>query len=150
MILLIFQLLRKWSLNIEDKHTRQSISKWGLIKTRKVLNFKSVAVYMSIMLAHHILRILFFHIKNIKAKNNKILEEKFMIGLLQCLRSMQIWWILCTLYKGLHLILLTCYCTLLHPPQQAGQEDEISLCFIFAKQDTVHIVFWTSNLRIGN
>lgn len=90
MILLIFQLLRKWSLNIEDKHTRQSISKWGLIKTRKVLNFKSVAVYMSIMLAHHILRILFFHIKNIKAKNNKILEEKFMIGLLQCLRSMQI------------------------------------------------------------
>lgn len=78
MILLIFQLLRKWSLNIEDKHTRQSISKWGLLKTRKVLNFKSVAVYMSIMLAHHILRILFFHIKNIKAKNNKILEEKFM------------------------------------------------------------------------
>lgn len=78
--------------NIEDKRTRQSISKWGLLKTRKVLNFKSVAVYMSIMLAHHILRILFFHIKNIKAKN-KILEEKFMIhfvGLLQCLRSMQI------------------------------------------------------------
>lgn len=90
MILLIFQLLRKWSLNIEDKHTRQSISKWGLLKTRKVLNFKSVAVYMSIMLAHYILRILFFHIKNINAKNNKILEEKFMIGLLQCLRSMQI------------------------------------------------------------
>lgn len=140
MILLIFQLLRKWSLNIEDKRTRQSISKWGLLKTRKVLNFKSVAVYMSIMLAHHILRILFFHIKNIKAKNNKILEEKFMISLLQCLRSMQIWWILCTLYKGLHLILLTCYCTPLHPPQQAGQEDEISLCFIFAKQATVHIV----------
>lgn len=140
MILLIFQLLRKWSLNIEDKHTRQSISKWGLLKTRKVLIFKSVAVYMSIMLAHHILRILFFHIKIIKAKNNKILEEKFMISLLQCLRSMQIWWILCTLYKGLHLILLTCYCTPLHPPQQAGQDDEISLCFIFAKQDTVHIV----------
>lgn len=76
MILLIFQLLRKWSLNIEDKHTRQSISKWGLLKTRKVLNFKSVAVYMSIMLAHHILRILFFHIKNITAKNKKNFRGK--------------------------------------------------------------------------
>lgn len=68
MILLIFQLLRKWSLNIEDKRTRQSISKWGLLKTRKVLNFKSVAVYMSIMLAHHILRILFFLSKTLRQK----------------------------------------------------------------------------------
>lgn len=28
----------------------------------------------------------------------------------------------------------------LQPPQQAGQEEEITICFIFAKQDTVHIV----------
>lgn len=66
MILLIFQLLRKWSLKIEDKH-RQSISKWGLLKKRMVLNFKSVAVYMSII-AHHILRILFFISKTSRPK----------------------------------------------------------------------------------
>lgn len=43
-----------------------------------VLNFKSVVVYMFIMLVYYIFRILFFYIKNIKVKN-KILEEKFMI-----------------------------------------------------------------------
>lgn len=39
-----------------------------------VLNFKSVVVYMFIILVYYIFRILFFYIKNIKVKN-KILEE---------------------------------------------------------------------------